>query len=217
MQNCLKVFKFKRKKWNKFHQYSKKQLKLYNKFKIKDQFQLYISKFVSKKNLYKNNFNKLKFFSFFYGNLRQNILKKYIFKLTNNLNISSNSYLDYQHKILNFFESRLDIVLYRVCFSLSLKGSSQLILHGHVLVNGITVKKKAYFLQKNDLITIAYNKKSRDLVKENLKKSNFWPVPSKHLLINYKTLQIFFVDRNVPNFSLDNYLNIGSIIQILKK
>jgi len=222
IQDRPKLFKFKKQKWVKFQQYSKNQLKFYKRFKIKDQFQLSVSKFASRGNSFqrkfRNNLYERKAFSLFYGKLKKNYLKKHILESIKSKN-TSNNFMDFRYKALRFFESRLDTVLYRSNFSLSIKGASQLILHGHVLVNGSPVRTKSYILKTNDLVEIAYNTKSRNLVKKNLDRSNFWPIPPKHLLINYKTLQILFVYRNTSNLMpvFNHYLNIDSVIRNIKK
>jgi small subunit ribosomal protein S4 len=109
--------------------------------------------------------------------------------------------------------------MYRANFTLSIKEASQLILHGHVLVNGVPIKTKSYILKMNDLIEIAYNLKSRALIKRSLDRSNFWPIPPKHLLVNYKTLQILFVYVQGSNLMpvFNHYLNLDSVISHIKK
>lgn len=222
IQDRPKLFKFKKQKWSKFQQYSKNQLKVQRRFKIKDQFQLSVSKFASRGNSFqrkfKNNLHERKIFSLFYGKLKKTHLKRHILKFTK-AKKSSNSSLDFRYDILKFFESRLDTVLYRANFSLSMKGASQLILHGHVLVNGVFVRTKSYILKPNDLVEIAYNTKSRNLVQKNIDRSNFWPIPPKHLLINYRTLQILFVYSNSSNLMpiFNHYLNLNSVITNIKK
>ena len=221
VQNRLKLFKFKKQKWYKFQQYSKNQLKFYKRFKVKDQFQLSASKFASRGNSFqkkfRNNSNERKIFSLFYGGLKRKYLKKHIINSVKSKKSSSNSG-DFRYNTLRFFESRLDTVLYRANFSLSIKGASQLILHGHVLVNGSPVRTKSYILKTNDLIEIAPNLKSRNLVKKNLDRSNFWPIPPKHLLINYRTLQILFVYTDTSNLMpiFNHYLKIDSVITNIK-
>ena len=93
-----------------------------------------------------------------------------------------------------------------------------MIKHGHVLVNGKTVRTKTYLLKTDDVIEVAHNEKSRALVKKNINRSNFWPVSPKHLLINYRTLQIIFVYDKSSNFSpvMDHYLNVDSVIANIK-
>lgn len=222
VQNRSKLFKFKKQKWIKFQQYSKNQLKFYRRFKVKDQFQSSASKFASRGNSFqkkfRNNLYERKTFSLFYGKLKKKYLKKHILGSVRSKS-SSNNFMDFRHKTLKFFESRLDTVLYRTNFSSSIRSASQLILHGHVLVNGVPVKTKSYILKVNDLIEIINNGKARSLVKKSLDKSNFWPIPPKHLLVNYKTLQILFFYTSVSNPMpiFNHYLNMDSLITNIKK
>ena len=212
IQDRPKLFNFKRQKWKRLQQFSKKQLRFYKRFKIKDQFQLSVSKFASRGNSfqkkYRTNLHERKLFSLFYGGLK----KRYIKNVINNKSVVSKS-KDFKYNILKFFESRLDVVLYRSKFSLSIRGAAQLILHGHVKVNGLIVYNKSYILKINDLIEINHNIKSRSLVKKSLDRSNFWPIPPKHLLINYKTLQIIFVYTESSNLLpvFNHYLNLDSV------
>jgi ribosomal protein S4 len=223
VQNRAKLFRFKKQKWQRFQKHSENQLGFYKRFKIKDQFQLSASKFASRGNSFqkkfKNNLYQRKLFSLFYGGLKKRYLKKSIFQAITTKNYASSYLADFRYNALKFFESRLDTVIYRTSFSLSIKEASQLILHGHVRVNGKLVKSKSYTLKTNDLIEIVHSSKSRTLVKTSLDKSNFWPIPPKHLLVNYQTLQILFVyseDLNLmPIFN--HYLNLNSLISNIKK
>jgi len=223
IQDRTKLFTFKKQKWQRFHQNLKKQLKFYKRFKIKDQFQLSVSKFASRGNSFqrkfRNNLHERKIFSLFYGGLKKNYLKKSILKSIKTKNYVNPDLIDYRHTTLKFFESRLDTVLHKANFSLSIQEASQLILHGHVSVNGRPVKTKSYNLKTNDLIEIAYNNKSRALVKKSIDRSNFWPIPPKHLLVNYKTLQILFVHQDDSNLMpvFNHYLNLDSVIASIKK
>jgi small subunit ribosomal protein S4 len=222
VQNRAKLFRFKKQKWQKFKKYSENQLGFYKRFKLKDQFQLLASKFASRGNSFqkkfRNNLYQRKLFSLFYGGLKRKYFKKSILRAITIKNYANSYLADFRYNALKFFESRLDTVLYRTSFSLSIKEASQLILHGHVLVNGKLAKSKSYKLKTNDLIEIAHSSKSRTLVKASLDKSNFWPVPPKHLLVNYQTLQILFVyseDLNLmPIFN--HYLNLNSVISNIK-
>lgn len=222
IQNRPKLFKFKKQKWVKFQQYSKNQLKFFKRFKVKDQFQLSVSKFASRGNSFqrkfRNNLHERKIFSLFYGTLKKKYLKKKILKFVNSRNALVGS-MDSRHKTLKFFESRLDTVLYRANFSLSMESAAKLILHGHVLVNGTVVTARSYVLRLNDLVEITSTTKSRTLVKNFLDRSNFWPIPPKHLLINYKTLQILFIYTTTANLMplFNHYLNVDSVITNIKK
>lgn len=221
IQNRPKLFKFRKQKWVKFQYYLKNQLKFYKRFKIKDQFQLYVSKFASRGNSFqkkfKTNLCEQKSFSLFYGNLKKKYLKTHISYFINSKYLFNS--FDYRHRTLKFFESRLDTILYRANFSSSIRNASQLILHGCIIVNGVVVKTKSYILKTNDIIEIIHATKSRNLVKKILDRSSFWPIPPKHLLVNYKTLQILFIYtasfNSIPVFS--HYLSMDSVVTNLKK
>lgn len=223
IQDRPKVFKFNKQKWKRFQQAARKQLKFYKRYRIKDQFQLFVPKFVSRGNSFqkrfRNTLRERKIFSFFYGILKKKYLKTH---LTNSILKSKQNKLrfnTYKQRTLEFFESRLDTIIYRSKFSLSMKSAGQLILHGHILINGDIVRTKSYQVKNNDLIEVYPTLKSRDLIKKSIDRSNFWPVPPKHLIINYKTFQIIFISHErytmVPIFN--HYLNITSLLSNIKK
>ena len=122
----------------------------------------------------------------------------------NNINSSKkykiSKFFNFRQCLLGFFESRLDTLLYRAKFSLSIKNARQLIKHGHVLVNNSIVRTPSYILKTDDLIEIAHNIKTRKLVKTYINQSNFWPIPPKHIAVNYNTLQIIFLHEKNNNF-----------------
>ena len=222
VQNRLKLFKFKKLKWKKFQDYSKRQLGFFKRFKVQDQYQLTATKFASRgnslKKKFRDNLHVRKTFSLFYGGLKKKYLKRHITAIKKRKHLGSN-FQTFRHQTLAFFESRLDVVLHRASFSLSIKSAGQVIRHGHVLVNGTTVRTKSYILKTDDLIEIAANEKSRSLVKKSLDRSNFWPLPPKHLLINYRTFQIIFVYKKNANFLplFNSYINVDSVVANIKK
>ena len=183
VQDRTKLFTFKKQKWQRFNQSLKNQLKFYKRFKVRDQFQLSVSKFASRGNSFqkkfRNNLHQRKTFGLFYGGLKKAYLKKHILKSIKTKTYANSNLLDYRHVALKFFESRLDTVIHKANFSLSIREAAQLILHGHVLVNGKPVKTKSYNLKTNDLIEIAHNKKSRALVKKKYRSVKFLANPAK--------------------------------------
>lgn len=70
---------------------------------------------------------------------------------------------------LEFFECRLDTVLYRSKFAFSVRNARQLILHGKILVNNKLIKTKSYVLKPGDIITIPFM--NFKLIKTNIKRS----------------------------------------------
>nr|YP_010377360.1 ribosomal protein S4 [Nitzschia dissipata]QYB23047.1 ribosomal protein S4 [Nitzschia dissipata] len=221
VQNRRKIFKFNKEKWKRFQLYSKKQLKFYKRFKLKDPFRLNVTKFTSKGNSFQKNFrnelNEKKTLSLFYGGLKKKYFKRKLNMINSSKKYKSSKFLNYKHFILELFESRLDKVLHSSKFSLSIKNARQLIKHGHILVNNLIVKTPSYILKTDDLIEVSSNVKSRNLVKKYIHQSNFWPIPPKHLMINYNTLQIIFLYKKnnnfFPNFTYQLKLNYIKFLQ----
>lgn len=222
IQNRLKLFKFKKQKWDSLQKYSKKQLRFFRRYKIKDQFSLIGPRFASKGNSYKRNFKKSllnrRLFKLFYGNLKSKYLKNKINKLKKKHH-SKLKFQTYRQTILKYFESRLDVILYRAKFSYSIKNSRQLILHGHISINGIIIRNSSYIVNQNDLIEVTLNSKSRTIVKKNIDRSNFWPIPPSYLQINYRTCQILVGLSNeltlLPIFPF--YIHLDSVISDINK
>lgn len=77
------------------------------------------------------------------------------------------------------------------------------------MVNEKIIKTKSYVVNQGDLIKIIPT--SYTLIKENIRKnithSNIWPIPPKHLLINYKTMEILI--GNVKNINYSSYFNLN--------
>jgi ribosomal protein S4 len=209
VQNRRKIFKFNKQKWKRFQLYSKKQLKFYKRFKLKDPFRLNVTKFTSKGNSFqkkfRNSLHERKTFNLFYGGLKKKYLKRKLKSINSLKKYKSSKFFNSKYHILKLFESRLDKVLYSSKFSLSIKNARQLIKHGHITVNNLTVKTPSYILKTDDLIEVSHSIRSRNLVKKYIYQSNFWPIPPKHMMINYNTLQIIFLyDKNdnfLPNFT----------------
>lgn len=224
VQNRLKLFKFKKQKWSKFQQYSERQLKFFKRFKVKDPFRFFVKKFASRGNSFqkkfRNNLQERNIFGLFYGGLKKKYFKTHIINSNSiNLRKSKNSRSgNIQNNVIQFFESRLDTVLYRSGFCLSIKEARKLVLHKHIFVNKNLVTTGSYLLKPNDLIEVSESIKTRNYVKKNLVKFNFWPTPAKYLVINYKTLQILFLYSESSNFllTLNHHLNLGSVLANIK-
>ena len=219
IQNRPKLFNFKKQKWSMFQQYSESQLKFFKRFRIKDQARFFVKKFASRGNSFqkkfRNNLQERKLFTLFYGGLKKKYFKTCVRRCIGSMNFKN---LSIHFNVIRLFESKLDVVLYRSGFCLSIKEARKLILHKHILVNKQFVTKTSYLLKNNDLIEVSENIKARNLVKNSLIKFNFWPTPSKQLLINYKTLQIIFLYNKSLDFSyiLNYHLNVGSVIANIK-
>jgi ribosomal protein S4 len=193
VQNRKKILQFKKQKWKKFISYLKYRSKRYKRFKPYNQLQYTVSRYPSKWTSYKNGTYKntlkiYKKFKLMYGNFNKKRIKNFIskaFKVKDkNINLH----------FLNLFEKRLDITLYKAKFSTSIRNSKQLISHGKIFVNYNKITSQAYELKTGDLISL--DPKFQFLIERNIANSTKWPIPPKHLNINYKTLQIVFGSLN---------------------
>lgn len=190
VQNRKKILQFKKQKWKKFIGYLKYKSKRYKKFKPFNQTQYTVTRYPSKWNSYKKGYKNTlqiyKKFKLMYGNFSRKKIKNFRFKALKlrNKNTNLNSLF------LNLFEKRLDITLFKAKFSTSIRNSKQLISHGKIFVNYNKIKSQSYELKTGDLISV--DSKFQFLIERNLANSTKWPLPPKHLNINYKTLQIIY-------------------------
>jgi ribosomal protein S4 len=202
VQNRKRLLTFKKQKWERLITFYKRKLKRYRKYKPQDQNRYRVSKYPSRGTSYQKKFRNTlhasKRFRLFYGDFSSKYLKNQI-KAALNKSKARSKFLKTDTLFLEFFESRLDTVLYRSKFSISMRNAQQLIVHGKVLVNNKTVRSKSYMLKAGDLISI--NPDHHLLIEENIVKSNVWPIPPKHLIIKYKTMQILFGDIRNTNFA----------------
>jgi ribosomal protein S4 len=222
VQDRSKIFKFKRKKWQKFQNYARKQLRFFRRRRLRDQFVLRAFRFYSKGNSFKkhfrNNLVRRKLFKTFYGGFKKKYFKKQINYIKTHNKFKQN-FQGYKHQILRFFENRLDVILYRAKFCLSIKSARQLIRHGHVLVNDLVVRAKSKVLKAGDLVSIRLNKKLKRLIHKNFSKIIYWPIPPKWLIVNYNTCQIFLIYEKKLKISpvFTHYLYLQSVINNINK
>ena len=70
--------------------------------------------------------------------------------------------------LLQILETRLDNLVYRMGFAPSRKSARQLILHGHVTVNGRKVNIPSFLVKPNDEISIKEKSRTMNLIQEAL-------------------------------------------------
>jgi small subunit ribosomal protein S4 len=165
--NNHKITKFKKEKWKNTLNLLEKNNKFYTKFKPYANYDYSVSKFASPGNSFKrkfrNNLFAKKTFNYMYGNLVKKYLKKHMTKIYNSKQLR-NSILT----SIEYFESRLDSLLYRSKFCYSIQNARQLITHQHIKVNNKIERNRSYILKQGDLIQITSN--SEHIIKNNLKK-----------------------------------------------
>lgn len=214
VENDKKIFKFKAKwKWLAFIQNYKIKLKWHKLKWLQDQAQLYVFKYTNQFFAYKNNYKltlqELKWLQFLFGKLNWKNIKQKIKIALNNKQIN--------FFYIKEFEWRLDIVLYWAKFTTSIRQAWQLIFHKKIQVNCKFVTIQSYWLKTGDIVWIYLNKFNFMWI--DIKKFESWPTPPKHLIINYKIMQLVFGVLTNKNLSLNffQYFNLEKLLVNLHK
>lgn len=71
------------------------------------------------------------------------------------------------HALIKILESRLDNLVYRIGFASSIRQSRQMVVHGHLLVNGKKLDIPSYLCQLGDIITLKEKSRNIEMFKEN--------------------------------------------------
>ena len=104
---------------------------------------------------------------------------------------------DTVENLIGLLEKRLDIILYRAKFALTVFSSRQLINHGHIKVNGKKVNIPSYLLKEEDTIELKEKSKQLETVDVSLA-SKERDVP-EYLQLDEKQKKIKFV--RTPKFA----------------
>ena len=217
VQNKQKLFKFKKLKWKRLL-FKLKQRSKYKKrnsyYKFYDPNCYYVSKFSNyfSRN-YKSNVINKKSFNLYYGGLNKKYLKCCLKKSIHKSNKINNS-INLKNFFNSYMELRLDTVLFRSNFVLSIANSRQLIKHGHIHVNEKIVKESSFLLQAGDKVTI--DKKVHNLIQYYILKSKSWPIPSNSLQISYKNLHIRIIEDYIVNSVNNKSSTLNSVIDSYK-
>lgn len=77
--------------------------------------------------------------------------------------------------LITRLELRLDNIVYRIGFGKSLRHARQMVVHGHILVNGKKIDIPSYRVEKGDVITLNGNNKLINDIKNSVLSAN--PLP----------------------------------------
>jgi len=101
--------------------------------------------------------------------------------------------------LINLIERRLDLVLFRAGFAISLSQARQLISHRQIFVNGTAVTSSFYILSKGDVISVAPTIKK--IIKANIKqttsKETSYVSQFKSFEVNFNIQKIIIVNENL--------------------
>ena len=69
--------------------------------------------------------------------------------------------------LVRLLETRLDNLVYRLEFATSIRQARQMVVHGHILVNGKKVDRPSYAINVNDVISLREKSRSNEMFKDN--------------------------------------------------
>ncbi len=78
--------------------------------------------------------------------------------------------------LLSLLERRLDNMVYRLGFAPTLLAARQLVVHGHILVNGQKVDRPSYTLKPRDMVSPKEKSERMGLIEEGLARSPARPL-----------------------------------------
>lgn len=79
---------------------------------------------------------------------------------------------------LQLLERRLDNVVYRLGFALSRNHARQLVVHGHITVNGETVDIPSYLVEVGDVISVKEDMRDNPDIQRAVEVRGDWTVPA---------------------------------------
>lgn len=71
------------------------------------------------------------------------------------------------HALIKKLERRLDNLVYRSGIASSIRQARQMVVHGHILINGKKVDRPSYSVQVGDVISLREKSRNTDMFKDN--------------------------------------------------
>lgn len=76
------------------------------------------------------------------------------------------------HALLKILETRLDNLVYRAGFASSIRQARQMVVHGHIRVNGKKVDRPSYAVNVGDVLSLRERSRQIELFKENFQSAS---------------------------------------------
>lgn len=108
-----------------------------------------------------------------YYEVMEKQFRKYVSKAVNDQGLAGEN-------LVVSLETRLDNMVYRMGFGHSIRQSRQMVVHGHILVNGKKVDRPSYAIQVGDVISLREKSQKIKIYQDNLQE--------KHLDLAYVSL-----------------------------
>ena len=89
--------------------------------------------------------------------------------------------------LIQLLECRLDNIVYRLGLASSIRQARQMVVHGHILVNGKKVDRPSFGLNVGDVLSLREKSQSNAMFKENFENSELNTLP--------------YIEKNMEKFS----------------
>lgn len=89
--------------------------------------------------------------------------------------------------LVQLLECRLDNIVYRLGLASSIRQARQMVVHGHILVNGKKVDRPSFGLNVGDIVSLREKSQSNAMFKENFENSELNTLP--------------YIEKNMEKFS----------------
>ncbi|WP_300282950.1 30S ribosomal protein S4 [Peptacetobacter sp.] len=89
--------------------------------------------------------------------------------------------------LIQLLECRLDNIVYRLGLASSIRQARQMVVHGHILVNGKKVDRPSYGLNIGDVVSLREKSQSNAMFKENFESGELNSLP--------------YIEKNMEKFS----------------
>ncbi len=147
---------------------------------------------------------------YLYGGLREKQFKRYFDTATKAKGNTAEI-------LLQLLERRLDNVVYRLGFAVTRRQARQLVVHGHVLVNGRKVDVPGYEVEVGDIVEIKPSSRDIPFLKENLENLDPRSVPEWLEIdkVNFRG-KVLKLPQNIQDY-LEIPVNLQYIIEFYSK
>ncbi len=119
-----------------------------------------------------------------------------------------------QDAFISMLESRLDILVYRLRFGLTIFHAQQLVAHGHILVDGKKANRRSFQVRPGMTISIREKSKTNPLVKQSLERTAV-EVPSYLTLDTAKMSGQLLAEPHLDQVPLPIPVNIAVVCEFL--
>lgn len=100
-----------------------------------------------------------------YYNVKEKVMKNYV------KNINQRD-IPFSTQLIRRLELRIDNIVYRLGFARSIRQARQMVVHGHILLNGQPVKSPSLKITVGDVIELKEKYRDNELFQENFTKDN---------------------------------------------